>query len=749
MMNPITSKAQDRAGASQASSKGKSRHKRESSITTLSDDYVASFFSGPEDNVMYQGDSAPDKMKSAWIGKQLKQREGEYTEKSDIRIIAGTFNVNGRKPKNEADEAIDLDDWLVNGVDGVPDVYAIGFQELDLSKENFLLNNSSYEDMWTPAIEMSLRKKGEYTKLVSKQLVGMLLVIFVHSKHVGHISDVATASEGTGIMGLMGNKGGVSIRFKFHASTFCFVCSHLAAHTKNVLRRNHDWSEIMTRTVLVAPESKEEFHILDHDTVIAVGDFNYRIPDRDPFEVIDLIKRDKYEALLTSEQLYIEKNSGNVFVGFDEAPIQFAPTYKYEPGTDNFELKKLRTPAWCDRVLFRGDVTPVQYTSCPQLKLSDHKPVRLLMTCGVQLIDPTQYGEVLQSVHRSLDTLENEAMPDATISNNVFDLGEMHFGEYWRDHFTITNTGKVILSWQFTNKPDEDRYASEWLTMDPACGMMSPGESMTVRVVCQVDETTAADLNDNTSQLDDIVVLHLANGKDFFISVSGTWRRSCMCTPLAVLADTVVPVGSIAPSEGVLSGTPGSGETRLRVPKELWRMVDHIQKHGREEDDLFFAGPSLENLQRVIGFVDTDTAIPQGFDVHAVAEAILMFLRCLPEAVIPSEFYKQCMDSRAAYATSRQVINRLAPANQYVFLYVTALLRELLNSTQPDEHVSPEDALQLKDDLREKYALLFGTILMRPPETGKGKRRKRLTPALTKKQGQFIEHFLSNPDIAD
>lgn len=40
-----------------------------------------------------------------------------------------------------------------------------------------------------------------------------------------------------------------------------------------------------------------------------------------------------------------------------EADLTFAPTYKYEPKTDHYDRrpeKKLRCPAWCDRVLYKS-----------------------------------------------------------------------------------------------------------------------------------------------------------------------------------------------------------------------------------------------------------------------------------------------------------------------------------------------------------------------------------------------------------
>lgn len=64
----------------------------------------------------------------------------------------GTWNVNG-KDVNES-----LDKWLIGG-EAVPDIYAIGFQELDLSAETFLLNNSQKAERWETKIEASLAKQ--------------------------------------------------------------------------------------------------------------------------------------------------------------------------------------------------------------------------------------------------------------------------------------------------------------------------------------------------------------------------------------------------------------------------------------------------------------------------------------------------------------------------------------------------------------------------------------------------------------
>lgn len=62
----------------------------------------------------------------------------------------GTWNVNG-----QAAAGTELSDWLACD-NGAPQLYVVGFQELDLSKEALVFADSPREEEWLRAVALGL-----------------------------------------------------------------------------------------------------------------------------------------------------------------------------------------------------------------------------------------------------------------------------------------------------------------------------------------------------------------------------------------------------------------------------------------------------------------------------------------------------------------------------------------------------------------------------------------------------------------
>ena len=132
----------------------------------------------------------------------------------------------------------------------------------------------------------------------------MMLVVYVRDTHEQFVTNVDAETVGTGIMGKLGNKGGVAVRFNFHNTSICFVNTHLAAHMTEVERRNQDYQDICNRMIFqnFIPAKT----IKDHDMIYWVGDLNYRIEDRDGMDagvVKNIIKAGKILFVDTGGQI--------------------------------------------------------------------------------------------------------------------------------------------------------------------------------------------------------------------------------------------------------------------------------------------------------------------------------------------------------------------------------------------------------------------------------------------------------------
>ncbi|XP_053500582.1 synaptojanin-1 isoform X2 [Ictalurus furcatus] len=408
------------------------------------------------------------------------QNHHKYTRPKKIRVCVGTWNVNGGKQfRSIAFRNQTLSDWLLDAPKKVghpefqdsrpqpADIFAIGFEEMvELNAGNIVSASTTNQKLWAAELQKSISRDHKYVLLASEQLVGVCLFIFIRPQHAAFIRDVAVDTVKTGMGGATGNKGGVAIRMLFHTTSICFVCSHFAAGQSQVKERNDDYNEITRR--LSFPMGRL---LYSHDYVFWCGDFNYRInlPNE---EVKELIRQQNWDALITGDQLVEQKNAGQVFRGFIEGKLDFAPTYKYDLFSDDYDTsEKCRTPAWTDRVLWKRrkwdfqktaeeldlnvvgapvdeeDQHPwspgeLKYYSRAELKTSDHRPVVAIIDVDILEVDPEARHQVYK------DVIALQGPPDGTVLVSLCTSGpDDYFDDALIDELLdkFANFGEVIL----------------------------------------------------------------------------------------------------------------------------------------------------------------------------------------------------------------------------------------------------------------------------------------------------------------
>uniref|UniRef100_A0A8C1NUW2 phosphoinositide 5-phosphatase n=1 Tax=Cyprinus carpio TaxID=7962 RepID=A0A8C1NUW2_CYPCA len=626
-------------------------------------------------------------------------------------FFLGTYNVNGQNPKES------LSPWLASTTTP-PDFYLVAFQELDLSKEAFLFNDTPKEPEWMLAVYKGLHPDAKYAFVKLVRLVGIMLLFYVKVEHAAHISEVEVESVGTGVMGRLGNKGAVAIRFQFHNSDICVVNSHLAAHTEEFERRNQDFKDICRRMQFSQDDlTLPPLTIMKHNVVLWLGDLNYRISDLEVDHVKDLIAKKDFETLYNHDQVRQNTLQLVVFVGFTEGEIDFQPTYKYDTGSDQWDTsEKCRVPAWCDRILWKGkNIKQLHYQSHMTLKTSDHKPVSSLLEIGIKVVNEESYKRTFEEIVRDIDRLENDCIPSVTLSQREFQFQDVKFMQHQAKTVTVYNDGQVPCQFEFIPKLDEPSYCKPWLTANPAKGFLAQGASVDIDLEVFVNRTTAPELNSGQQQLEDILVLHLDRGKDYFIFVTGNYLPSCFgssLSTLCLLKEPIqdMPLETIRDMKSTSQGSNPETDKPQEIPKEIWMMVDHLYRNAKKQVRTSGLPFSHVLLSLLAG------------SNHSVSEALLLFLDALPEPVIPFSFYPQCLECCSDSSQCRQIISMLPQCHKNVFNYLTAFLQELLK-------FSAHNRLDVNI-----LAPIFAGLLLRSP-TKQDSTEKR-------KVKEFFQHFL-------
>ncbi|VFR00318.1 unnamed protein product [Cuscuta campestris] len=255
-------------------------------------------------------------------------------------------------------------------------------------------------------------KRSPYVRIISKQLVGIFLTIWVRRSLRKHIQNLNVSTVGVGVMGFIGNKGSISVSMSVYQTLFCFVCTHLTSGDKDVdaVKRNANVHEIHRRTHFnTEPGGGLAKCINDHERIIWMGDLNYRI-NLSYEETLELISKKDWPKLIESDQLTREFRKGRAFDGWSEGILKFPPTYKYERDSDKYHGEDpravRRTPAWCDRILSLGKgMRLLRYRRC-ELRLSDHRPVTATYMVEVEVFSARKLQRALTYTDAEIENEE-------------------------------------------------------------------------------------------------------------------------------------------------------------------------------------------------------------------------------------------------------------------------------------------------------------------------------------------------------
>ncbi|XP_045396511.1 synaptojanin-1 isoform X1 [Lemur catta] len=565
---------------------------------------------------------------SSKVLKSMCENFYKYSKPKKIRVCVGTWNVNGGKQfRSIAFKNQTLTDWLLDApkLAGIQefqdkrskptDIFAIGFEEMvELNAGNIVNASTTNQKLWAVELLKTISRDNKYVLLASEQLVGVCLFVFIRPQHAPFIRDVAVDTVKTGMGGATGNKGAVAIRMLFHTTSLCFVCSHFAAGQSQVKERNEDFVEIARK--LSFPMGRMLF---SHDYVFWCGDFNYRI-DLPNEEVKELIRQQNWDSLIAGDQLINQKNAGQIFRGFLEGKVTFAPTYKYDLFSDDYDTsEKCRTPAWTDRVLWRRrkwpfdrsaedldllnasfqDESKILYTWTPgtllhygraELKTSDHRPVVALIDIDIFEVEAEERqniykeviavqgppdGTVLVSIKSSLP--ENNFFDDALIDEllqQFANFGEVILIRFVEDKMWVTFlegssalnvlslNGKELLNRTITialKSPDWIKNLEEEMSLEKISIALPSSTSSTL--LGEDAEVTAdfdmeGDVDDYSAEVEELLPQHLQPSSSSGLGTSPSSSPRTSPCQSPTMSEVPVPSLPVRPSRAP-SRTPG------------------------------------------------------------------------------------------------------------------------------------------------------------------------------------------------
>ena len=576
----------------------------------------------------------------------------------------------------------------------------------------------------------------------------------------------------------------------------------------------------------------------------SVGMFDSSEKQRGPSwcdRILYRTRKDKqdYEQRVRDEEIARKRDSEMKSQGLVDAVTDESVLFDYDPETDgadnenNGVIEQSSDPELVTtKAGFEDRLNLEYYKSHQRVLSSDHKPLDAIFTLDYDAVDPEMKAKVHQEVARELDRAENEGRPVVTIVVDHQKDGDhthadtspkfegVDFGHVKYDHVktrsvTIANTGRVPATVAFVDRPIESGQpggvAPPWLRINldrPPDNINSkpgatqeytlhPGDAVNVELTIHVNDLNLARrLNDRVGTLEDVLVLRIHNGRDYFLPLRGDWMQSAFGRSIEKLVRMPEggvrrwqhqrPDGSSHGDEGVKWSAPREVFRLTEAIEDLveralaqWGMTGDANKAPWEEDVGWpFRGWCSDEKQRTMlretvrEGLDSDQPFSETFPpeidslqrLEAVAETLVQFLRSLEDGIVTgalwTELEKGTLEREKAKKTLLDEDERMwildtlssAPAHSVSFTFVTFMLARVANEVAPPSHPPTQSGViksesvpgqvvtrVKRSEIEAAYAEVFADAMIYLPTALKGKERK----ASETRRKRVVEVFLT------
>ena len=304
-------------------------------------------------------------------------------------------------------------------------------------------------------------------------------------------------------------------------------------------------------------------------------------------------------------------------------------------------------------MLWNGDfdINLLEYGRA-ELTHSDHKPVYAVFSLVVRELEPKKLHSLLFDLRRKLDHVEMASMPVCAIENASVDLGRLRYSEEVAGKFRLSNVGDVPANFSLVSPIPGGPATPGWMSVYPMSGSLLPGEEVILNVTACVrggrrsgpsafshdsltryGDDSLIHVDAKPKHVDAILVVRLEGGRDFFVSVQGTYQPCTFGTPFEDL-----PTSAIPPN----------------VPQVVTSLVDFLHEKVSAAPGLFRV--PFENvrtrgvLAKIANAFHTNRANSVklsaiGGNAYDVGEALISLFSALPQRVLEKPEITSVVDS--------------------------------------------------------------------------------------------------------